>query len=592
MKKLITMMLALAIMLVPILMIDQKVYADTYGDFEYYLYTDEATGVESVGITQYNGSDIAVTVPASIDGKAVTKIGDYAFSGNTSIMQVTLPDCIKLVDYCAFYDCTSLTSVSLGNGVEELGGYAFERCESLRSITLPSSLKKIGGGAFSGSSLQTITVPDSITEMGSGVFSGCSILKTAVIGSGLKIYPDSMFNGCEVLTSVTVNGQVTSIGSSAFSNCKALKSISLPSTLLQLGESAFSNCQALENIEIPASVLKIEEYAFQSCTNLKSAVMGEGVVSIGYCAFEYCENLESINLPQDLVSVDRYAFNGCNALKYVFFKGTKEQWEGMIIKEDNDPLKNAAAHFNAIGHAYKETVVPPTCTEKGYTSYDCTCGESYKDNYTNAAGHNYSETYTVDKKATLKANGSKTRHCTACDATTDKKVIYKAVPKLAKATYVYDGKAKAPKVVVKDSKGKTITNANYSVTTPKGRKTVGKYTYTIKFKGEYSGTKKLTLTIQPKAPTIKAPVAAKKAITVKWAKVSKEATGYEVMYATNKKFTQNKKTVVVKSNKTTSKKVTGLKAKKTYYAKVRTYKTVKGVKIYSEWSKVKQIKTK
>ena len=87
--------------------------------------------------------------------------------------------------------------------------------------------------------------------------------------------------------------------------------------------------------------------------------------------------------------------------------------------------------------------------------------------------------------------------------------------------------------------------------------------------------------------------AAKKAITVKWKKGKKaQVTGYQVMVATNSKFTKNKKTATVKGYTKVSKKMTGLKAKTKYYVKVRTYKTVKGVKIYSNWSKVKTLKTK
>ena len=161
------------------------------------------------------------------------------------------------------------------------------------------------------------------------------------------------------------------------------------------------------------------------------------------------------------------------------------------------------------------------------------------------------------------------------------------------ASYVYNGKQKSPAVIVKDSKGKTIAKSNYTITKPKGRKAIGKYTYTIKFKGDYTGTKKLTLTIKPAKPTIQTPKAAKKAITVKWKKGKKaQVTGYQVMVATNSKFTKNKKTTTVKGYSKVSKKVTGLKAKTKYYVKVRTYKTVKGVKVYSDWSKVKQIKTK
>ena len=56
--------------------------------------------------------------------------------------------------------------------------------------------------------------------------------------------------------------------------------------------------------------------------------------------------------------------------------------------------------------------------------------------------------------------------------------------------------------------------------------------------------------------------------------------------------TNGKKTVTVKKAKVISAKVTNLKPKKTYYVKVRAYKTVKGIKYYSNWSAVKTAKTK
>lgn len=70
------------------------------------------------------------------------------------------------------------------------------------------------------------------------------------------------------------------------------------------------------------------------------------------------------------------------------------------------------------------------------------------------------------------------------------------------------------------------------------------------------------------------------------------ATGYQLQFATDKKFSKNKKTVTVTKQKTTSVKAAKLKAKKKYYVRIRTYKTVKGKKIYSKWSAVKSAKTK
>ncbi len=75
--------------------------------------------------------------------------------------------------------------------------------------------------------------------------------------------------------------------------------------------------------------------------------------------------------------------------------------------------------------------------------------------------------------------------------------ISKCKISLSKTSYTYDGKVKTPTVTVKDSAGKTISFKYYTVTYDKGRTNVGSYKVTIKFKGNYSGTKTLTFKIKP-----------------------------------------------------------------------------------------------
>lgn len=89
----------------------------------------------------------------------------------------------------------------------------------------------------------------------------------------------------------------------------------------------------------------------------------------------------------------------------------------------------------------------------------------------------------------------------------------------------------------------------------------------------------------------KKPKAAKKSFTAKWS-VVKGAEGYEVKYGLNKKVSKKAKTKVVKKAAAKSVKIKGLKTKKTYYVKVRAYKTINKVKVYSKWSAVKKVKTK
>ena len=208
--------------------------------------------------------------------------------------------------------------------------------------------------------------------------------------------------------------------------------------------------------------------------------------------------------------------------------------------------------------------------------------------------HTYKQMVT---KATTAKDGQSYKKCTVCGAVTGKTVIAKASNiKLSQTAYTYNGKVQKPSVTVKDSKGKTLKNGtDYTVSYPKGMKNVGKYTVKVTLKGNYSGTKSLTYNINPKGTSVSKVTAAKKGFKVTWKKQATQTTGYQVQYSTSSKF-KKAKTVTISKNKTTSKSVSKLSAKKKYYVRVRTYKTVKiggkSVKLYSGWSKAKSVTTK
>ena len=216
-------------------------------------------------------------------------------------------------------------------------------------------------------------------------------------------------------------------------------------------------------------------------------------------------------------------------------------------------------------------------------------------------GHNYKEKSRALIKATTSKDGKRTATyiCTRCKATYTKtlQTYYKVnTIKLNKTAYTYNGKVQKPSVTVKDSKGKTLKNGtDYTVTYPKGMKNVGKYTVKVTLKGNYSGSKSMTYNINPKGTSVSKVKAAKKGFKVTWKKQATQTTGYQVQYSTSSKF-KKAKTVTVSKNKSTSKSVGKLSAKKKYYVRVRTYKTVKiggkSVKLYSGWSKVKSVTTK
>ena len=212
-------------------------------------------------------------------------------------------------------------------------------------------------------------------------------------------------------------------------------------------------------------------------------------------------------------------------------------------------------------------------------------------------GHNTHTYKQMVTKATTAKDGQSYKKCSVCGAVTGKTVIAKASNiKLSKTAYTYNGKVQKPSVTVKNSKGKALKNGtDYKISYPKGMKNVGKYTVKVTLKGNYSGTKSLTYNINPKGTSVSKVKAAKKGFKVTWKKQATQTTGYQVQYSTSSKF-KKAKTVTVSKNKTTSKSVSKLSAKKKYYVRVRTYKTVKvngkNVKLYSGWSKAKSVTTK
>ena len=212
-------------------------------------------------------------------------------------------------------------------------------------------------------------------------------------------------------------------------------------------------------------------------------------------------------------------------------------------------------------------------------------------------GHNTHAYKQMVTKATTAKDGQTYKKCTVCGAVTGKTVIPKASNiKLSKTAYTYNGKVQRPGVTVKNSKGKALKiGTDYTVSYPKGMKNVGKYTVKVTLKGNYSGSKSMTYNINPKGTSVSKVTAAKKGFKVTWKKQATQTTGYQVQYSTSSKF-KSAKTVTISKNKTTSKSVSKLSAKKKYYVRVRTYKTVKiggkSVKLYSGWSKAKSVTTK
>ncbi len=271
--------------------------------------------------------------------------------------------------------------------------------------------------------------------------------------------------------------------------------------------------------------------------------------------------------------------------------------EGKTVEEPAEPAQDCKTFLGwYLGGTKYDFSKPVTkdivlvATFKENHTYSNACDKSC-----NVCGNTRSTTHsykTTTTKATTSKNGSVVKKCSVCGSQASKTTIYYAKKiKLSTTKYTYNGKARKPSVTVYDYKGNKISSSNYTVSYASGCKYVGKYKVTIKFKSKYSGTLTTYFTIIPKESKVSSLTAGKKSLKVKLSKVSSQASGYEIQYSTSKKFT-SAKTKKVTSYKTTSVTLKSLKAKKTYYVRVRTYKTVNGTKYYSGWSTYKYKKTK
>ena len=268
-----------------------------------------ADGVTSIDDSAFSGcsSLTDITIP-----NGVTSIGDSAFSSCYSLKSIIIPDGVTSIDDSAFSGCSSLTDITIPNGVTSIGGYTFSSCRSLTSITIPNGVTSINTYAFINcSSLTSITIPNGVTSINTSAFYGCHLLTSITIPDGVTSIGNNAFQYCHSLTSITIPDSVTSIGNNAFSGCYSLKSIVIPDSVTSIGANTFTSCYSLKSIIISDSVTSIGDSVFYICYSLKSIVIPDSVTSIGNYTFRDCYSLTSITIPNGLTSIGDSAFQNC-----------------------------------------------------------------------------------------------------------------------------------------------------------------------------------------------------------------------------------------------------------------------------------------
>ncbi len=349
---------------------ENSTYTATYADdgLVYTLQTDD-----TYSVTGYTATTTSVIIPCTYEGKAVTNIGESAFSNCTEICSVEIPDSVTWISPYAFSGCSSITNIKIPDSVRIIYSYAFSGCSNLTSIDIPDSVTTMGAYLFSGcSNLTSIIIPDSVLLINQGMFYDCVSLSNVVIPNSVYRLGPNLFCGCTSLTSVVIPDSVDSIGDGMFSGCTSLTSVEIGDSVTSIGVYAFDGCSSLTSVVIPDSVTSIDEWAFNRCSGLTSVVLGDSVASIGRYAFDYCSSLTSIVIPDSITSIGDEAFYDCISLKDIYYTGNVEGWCNISFGpwRSNPMYLGENLYFD--GELVTEIVIPDTVTQiNDYAFYGC-----------------------------------------------------------------------------------------------------------------------------------------------------------------------------------------------------------------------------
>ena len=340
----------------------------TYGNYQYVILDDG-----TAEIVKYQSEDhddhfgqVALTIPAELDGVPVSSIGPECFKSYYGITSIVIPDGVRRIGSRAFYDLWLLTSVTIPDSVTDVGENPFAECGALIEIIISPdhpvlALKDHLLYAWSEQRLiscllgyrdEHIDIPDGTRSIGSLAFFYNQCMRTVTIPGSVTTIDDSAFYASFALTSVTFGEGIEHIGSHAFYGC-SLQNVTLPDSLKTLGKRAFGENRGLQGIsvspnhpvfetyegalierdshelilypdqkteprfDIPQGIERIGPGAFSNAVHLTEVTIPDSVTSIGDSAFVGCESLQSLTIPRSATELGTGLFHFCNNLSDV-----------------------------------------------------------------------------------------------------------------------------------------------------------------------------------------------------------------------------------------------------------------------------------
>ena len=356
----------IAIFLVAAVAVASVAWADTetVGDYTW-TYWNYGSGAEVAGVEPATGT---VTIPSTLGGSPVTKVGNSAFSGRSSLTGVSIPSSVTSIESYAFYGCSGLRNVAMPVSVKTLGDGVFQNCTGLESVSIPVSITAIPYNAFYGcTSLRTLDLPVTVKSIGSYAFYGCVSLSSVSIPFSVKSIGDYSFYGCSSLSNLELSGGLESIGYNAFYGCNGLREVVIPASVTSVSSYAFGACGNIRRVTVSECVLRDMSSVFgNSCKTITSLTIAEGVESID-SSFYNCDGLTSLSIPASVTRIGESVFRySCPALTEITVAPGNANYKfsgGLLLTKDGTEIV-------AVPRGRTWVSIPDTVTKVAYDTFN------------------------------------------------------------------------------------------------------------------------------------------------------------------------------------------------------------------------------
>ena len=312
--------------------------------------------------------------------EGITRVGDFAFTGCTGVLDVTIPQSLTTVYRGAFRDCSQLSDVYYIGTQTQWEGVAIQNpnaplFDATKHYNCTSG--KCGDNItyfFNGTTL-TLSGKGAMYdyEGSDSPFYGESAIKQIIIGGGITRIGNNAFGYCSGLTDIIIPATVTSIGNRAFIGCGKLAAVEYNGTQDEWDDIAIGTGNGLltnvkpQMLKGPCGKYARYSYnpktgvltitgtsAFDDCTIydysvgtapwyenhvfISAVVIDDRISAIGENAFADCMNMTSVTIGRRVSTIGDGAFNGCDKLATVNYARTQADWDDITIGENNTPL--------------------------------------------------------------------------------------------------------------------------------------------------------------------------------------------------------------------------------------------------------------